>query len=154
MHPAVAHLCLCQPRTCWLPSPHTDWNIPLLSAHWPWWWDSGGTHITTIPSNPLQKSVVSSNAECQIQDNCYRWPNWGSRGKKKDGSRVLLQELMPVLVVFSLLLGKTGKIRIAMRIHKAEIIQFLTCEIMAYLLSCVLCEGRYWNVPTFVKWYQ
>ena len=38
------------------------------------------------------------------------------KGKKKDGSRVLLQELMPVLVVFSLLLGKTGKIRIAMRI--------------------------------------
>lgn len=27
-----------------------------------------------------------------------------------------------------------------MSFHKAEIIQFLTYEIMAYLLSCVLCE--------------
>lgn len=44
--------------------------------------------------------------------------------KKKDGSRVLLQELMPVLVVFSLLLSKTGKIRIAMSFHKAELFSF------------------------------
>lgn len=97
-----------------------------LFSHWILALGLRSAHIPTIPARLLTHcDVVSANtARFRLEANYFTDDQAKVWKNKTDGSQTLVQELMPVLrVMFSLVLRKTGKIRIMQWIfHKGEII--------------------------------
>lgn len=72
-------------------------------------------HIPIIPQILLKnyKVAITNHARSRLEDNCFTDGQVKVQKNKIDGSQMLVQELMPILVMmFSQVLSKTENIRI------------------------------------------